>query len=254
MDGIPELRKFLEPRLRACPGVLAAHEGGSAATGFSDRYSDLDLEVVCEDDAVETVIALVRAALDERYGIEREYRVPEPAWHGFSQAFYKLKGLAPFVYVDLAVIKVSIPDKFEETDRHGRAVVWFEKESVLSERISSAEAIDARGRRLFRQATATDFLMLLEARKNIARGRFVEAFPNFFRYLVAHVGVLLNLKHRPAKADFGVRYAYRDYPEADRLLVEDAMKVSSLAELSAMLDRLEARFEELKAELSGRWS
>jgi len=109
--------------------VIAAWEGGSAATGFMDKYSDLDLAVVCEDDAVEAVYAKLEKLIEKNYGIERKYRVPEPAWHGFSQCFYKVGNVPELYYLDIAVIKRSIPDKFTEKDRHGDSVVWFEKES-----------------------------------------------------------------------------------------------------------------------------
>ncbi len=249
-----DVRAILEKMLFEMPSVIAAVEGGSAATGYLDRYSDLDLEVVCEDDAVEGIIAKMTETLEQRFGILRMFRVPEPAWHGFSQVFYQVDKVPPLYYIDFAVIKRSIPDKFTETDRHGHAVVWFEREPVLVETVYSPADILARGKRLFKQATSTDFLMVLETRKNLARGNFTEAFPTFYRFLVAHLGVLLNLKHRPAKADFGLRYSYRDYPEADHALVQAAMQASNLAELSATFDLLVSRFEALKAELAAEWS
>lgn len=249
-----DVRMLLEATLRGMPEVISAFEGGSAATGFLDEWSDLDLEAVCEDDAVEKVMATVRAALDRSFGILREYRIPEPAWHGFSQSFWLLRGTPPLYYVDFAVIRRSQPDKMTETDRHGHRVVWFERESVIAETVSSAADILARGKKLFANATAMDFLMILEARKGVARDDFAEAFSPYYRFLGGGLAVLLNLKHRPAKADFGLRYSRRDYPEADRALVEAALKVSSVAELSASLDRLVSRFEALKAELSAKWS
>ena len=42
--------------LQASKDVIAAWEGGSAATGFLDAYSDLDLLVICKDESVEKVL------------------------------------------------------------------------------------------------------------------------------------------------------------------------------------------------------
>ncbi|MDP3130545.1 MAG: hypothetical protein Q8N15_04315, partial [Bacillota bacterium] len=237
-----DVRAILEKTLLDMPSVIAAVEGGSAATGYLDRYSDLDLEVVCEDDAVETVIDRITETLAERFGILRMFRVPEPAWHGFSQVFYQVDRVPPLYYIDFAVIKRSIPDKFTETDRHGHAVVWFDKAAVIAETTTSPEQILARGRRLYMTATSTDFLMILEARKGIARDDFAEAFTSYYRFLANHLAILLNLKHRPVKADFGLRYARRDYPKEDSALVETALKVATVAELAASLERLVSRF------------
>ncbi len=113
-----ELKSFLAAR----DEVIAAWEGGSAATGYMDPYSDLDLAVVCRDDSVEAVISLLDEFLTERYGILKRLRMPEPAWHGFSQIFYLLSDTPEFYYLDVAFIRRSVPDKFTARDRHGEAV------------------------------------------------------------------------------------------------------------------------------------
>ncbi len=106
-------------------------KGGSAATGFEDEFSDLDLAIVCKDHAVEAIFSLLESWLKVNYSITRKFRVPEPSWHGFSQCFYQIENVPPLFYLDIAVIKKSLPDKFTESDRHGNAVVWFEKEKIL---------------------------------------------------------------------------------------------------------------------------
>ncbi len=240
-----ELRRFLA----GLDPVVAAWEGGSAATGFKDRHSDLDLAVVCREETVEQVITAVDGFLGERFGIGRRFRIPEPAWHGFSQVFYRLLDTPEFYYVDAAFIRESLPDKFTASDRHGDAVVWFQKERVLDTSPTPDEQVLARSRKFYRMVLDQDFLMITEIEKALARKRFPEAFPFYFQFLARNLAVLLNLKHRPRKADFGLRYAFRDYPSEDAALVEDLMKASSLEDLESKYRRALKRYRELAGEL-----
>ncbi|MCK7484998.1 MAG: hypothetical protein MZU97_05195 [Bacillus subtilis] len=126
------ITKDLNRLFRANPAILAVWEGGSAATGFLDEFSDLDLSIICVDDAVETVFQQLEEHLKTIYGIRRKFRIPEPAWHGFSQCFYQIDQVPPLFYLDIAVIKASLPEKFTEPDRHGNAVIWFDPKSFIN--------------------------------------------------------------------------------------------------------------------------
>ncbi len=233
--------------------VLAAWEGGSAATGFLDTYSDLDLSIVCQDDVIETIIKAIEEFLNHHYGILRRYRIPEPAWHGQSQIFVQIKESEPLFYLDIAFIKKSNPNKLMESDRHGKAVIWFEKEPLYNPQITSKEVALARCKNFYKIATDTDFITLIEIKKNIQRHLFLEAFPSFYGFVVRNLGLLLNLKYRPAKVDFGLRYAYRDYAKVDRDLIEQCMQVASLDQLEKQLVLVEERFHQLKAELKSKY-
>lgn len=230
--------------------VRAIWEGGSAATGHLDEWSDLDLSIVVTENAVEEVFSYLDLQFAHTFGIRRKYRVPEPAWHGFSQCFYQIDRVPPLFYLDIALIKTSLPDKFIQPDRHGNAVVWFDKDGWYQPVPSTTEEMVKRCKTAYKNATTADFVTAIEVRKQLARERFSEAFPMYYAYLARHLAPLLNLKHRPAKVDFGLRYAYRDYPEEDAKLVENALRACSIDVLSSMFDRLERRFAELSAELS----
>lgn len=234
--------------------IIAAWEGGSAATGFMDEFSDLDLAVVCEDEAVEKIFGKLEKFIEKNYGIERKYRVPEPAWHGFSQCFYKVGNVPELYYLDIAVIKRSIQDKFTESDRHGDAVVWFEKEKMIDPTPTSKEKVTEKGRKYFKFISDSDFLMITELKKAIARKNFTEAFPAYYRLIASNLGVLLNLKYRPCKVDFGIRYAYRDFPKKEVNLISDSFKVGSIDEIEAKSMKVIKRIEELKKELNQEWN
>ncbi|MFW6319100.1 MAG: hypothetical protein ACOC1L_02835, partial [Bacillota bacterium] len=103
---------ILKPYLEKLIDVVAAWEGGSKATNTDDMYSDLDLMIVTHNNSKEQVYKLVVDYLDTTFGIERHHRVKEPAWHGFSQGFFKLKNTPEYFYIDVAIMTEDIDDKF----------------------------------------------------------------------------------------------------------------------------------------------
>ncbi|WP_293271368.1 nucleotidyltransferase domain-containing protein [Microcoleus sp. PH2017_02_FOX_O_A] len=94
--------------------VLALWQGGSAAHGYTDEWSDLDIAVVVADNCVEQTFEIVEKTLAEISEIELKYRVPEPAWHGQSQCFWRLKETPPFLLIDFAVFRRSSRNDFLE--------------------------------------------------------------------------------------------------------------------------------------------
>ncbi|MBI9030816.1 nucleotidyltransferase domain-containing protein [bacterium] len=229
--------------------VLAVWEGGSVATGFADEYSDLDLVIVVNDDYVEEMFRSLDEFINQKYRTIRKFRVPEPAWHGFSQTFYQAQDVPEYFYFDISVMKKSLEDKFLETNRHGTPKIWFEKEIFVLPVDSNQDDIDKRTKKLFQMATATDFITILEIKKGIKRGLFSEVFPLYFTFIVRHLVALLNIIHRPEKADFNLRYIYRDYPLQDYKLIEDGLQVVNISDLSLKFNLLLEKYEALKLEI-----
>lgn len=244
-----QLKAFLQPQ----DEIIAVWEAGSAATGFLDQVSDLDISIVCEDTAVEVIFQRLEKFLQTTFGIERSYRTPEPAWHGLSQTFYQIKQVPPLFYLDIGVIKRSIKDKLMEQDRHGQAVIWFQKELVYDNTPSSVETLLARGKKFYGLATQVDFLLILEVKKAIARDQWIQSFSNYYGFIVRNLAILLNLKFRPEKVDFGLRYAHRDYPKEIVQFIEESLKVNSVVELEIKFKQVLSQYEQLKDELAGKW-
>jgi hypothetical protein len=243
-----QISNELKELLFANENVIAAWEGGSAATGFEDEFSDLDLAIICNDSAVEKIFGEINKWLEENFGIINKFRVPEPAWHGFSQCYYQIAQVPFLFYLDIAVIKQSLPDKFTESDRHGKAVVWFEKEKILDSTPTEPEKVEQKAKQYYKFATQSDFLTIMEIQKAIARNRYSEAIPVYFQFISRNLAILLNLKYRPAKVDFWLRYGYRDYEKTDFEFIEFLMKVSSIKELEDKFILAKKRFYELKNE------
>lgn len=249
-----ELVNFIKPWVLSKNYVIAAWEGGSAATNRLDQYSDLDLSLVVQDDQVERTFQELDTFIEEKFGIIRKYRLPEPTWHGASQCFYVIDHVEPMIYLDIAVLKKSNPDKLMESDRHGHAVVWFDREHIYNSTPSDSKTIQERGKKLFATTTQMDFLIMLEIEKGILRGQFYDVFPTYMSFISRQLSVLLNLKHRPEKADFGLRYGRTEYKNDDAKLVENAFKVSTIDELKHHYELIKKRYFELVHELKQIWS
>ncbi len=240
------LCEILQPR----DDVVAVWEGGAAATGFLDQYSDLDLLIVTSQPAADEIFALLDEHFQKSYGVRNRFRMPEPAWHGLSQCFYLLDGMPPLFYCDIAVTSADNPKKFTEPDRHGRALIWFDKTGVYSESPTPPEDIRQLGKRLWHIATDVDWLSLIELEKALARNNWIAAQMNYHMFINRHLVLLLNLKFRPAKADFGIRYAEREYPEEAATKMADLLRIASLEDIAAKLPAALDWFESLKEELA----
>ena len=76
-------------RLLPIPTVRACFEGGSAATGRLDDYSDIDLVIVAPLAAADEAFDAVEAALAP-HGISHVWRVEPPSFPDTAQRFYFL--------------------------------------------------------------------------------------------------------------------------------------------------------------------
>lgn len=244
-----QLYALLKDMLMKRDDVLAAYVGGSKATGFDDEFSDLDLEVICKDDAVEDVFSAVEHLFKSSFGILRSYRMPEPAWHGFSQCFYLVDHMPKHFYVDLAVIKQSIEDKLSDSKRHGHPDVWFDKGHYIMRKDDDEKTTLERCKQRFMQATSLDFLMMIEVEKNLDRMRYLESYTAYYRFIINQLGVMLNLKHRLEKVDFGIRYAYRDYSKEDYELLKILLQNQTLDDIKTHYDIAKSYYLSLKESL-----
>jgi predicted nucleotidyltransferase len=248
-EFVSKLKSLLENQ----SGIYCAWEGGSAATGFLDEYSDFDLSLICDDEEVEKIFNTMEKYLEKNYGISKKFRLPEPTWHGHSQCFYLLKNTPDFFYVDLLIEKLSAGNRFMESDRHGNSIVWFDKKKLFDPTPTPKDQIAAKGRRIFNLIKDSYWLLILDAKKQILRKNTNDAYVTYYQ-LINRLAPLLNLKYRPAKSDFGLRYTYRDFPETESLWLEQKFKVDNLKQMWQNIEDIEAKYHNLILELQDRWN
>ena len=192
--------------------VYAFYEGGAAAFGRIDEWSDIDLYVVADKDRADDVFAQAEKALGEVSPVELKFRTPMLPWRGISQTFYRLEGTSEFLLVDLAVLECDAPEKFLEPRIHGSPVFYFNKRGGVRQPEWDENAFQEKleGRRQTLSVRFEMFNVFVE--KEIKRGNLVEAV-EFYRGLVLALLVeALRLRYSPYHVEFRTRYVQYDLP------------------------------------------
>lgn len=207
---IEALRRVLEP----LDHVHAFWEAGAAAFDRVDAWSDIDLMVDVDDARADEVLALCEQTLAALSLIELKLAVPQPAWHGHAQAFYRLQDAGPFLVVDLCVVRHTNPLKFLEPEVHGRARVLFDKTGVVAAAPPLDPAKLAEQLRARRETLRVTFdLFQSLTLKELPRRNHIEAVVFYYGYTLRPLVEALRLRHCPARHNFHTRYVYYDLPQ-----------------------------------------
>lgn len=244
-----EIIAALRRAMESCPDALAAYLGGSDATGRTDELSDVDLAVICEDDAKERTFAVIRGTLAALTDLSYEFRMPEPTWHGMSQAFYGLTNTPDWMRVDVCVMEHSKPTVFTERQRHGDPLVWFDPEGLIVVDDLDMGAHRAKVRAAVENARGMLGLGGPLVRKAVRRGFPAEAASFYHRLVLGQVVILARALHCPERHDFGARYLDRDVPPAARARLERLSVPRDLDALLACTEECEAWARELLDDL-----
>lgn len=242
---IAALTQALEPQ----PFIYAVWEGGSAAFDRVDEWSDLDIQVDVEDEQVLRVFELVEAALLAISPIEQKYEMPQPTWHGHHQTFYRLANASPFLVIDLAVIKHSNPNKFLERERHGEAIVLFDKANVVN-----PPPLDQESHRQRLYASLEQLVQRFEmfhnlAEKEIYRQNAIEAVVFYQAFVLRPLVEVLRMKYQPNRFDYGPRYLKHDLPGDVFHKVEQLYLTTALTELPGAFQLARDWFRQTAVEL-----
>lgn len=237
---IDALSKSLPQR----PEVKAAWLAGSQATGRLDEWSDIDLMLLVEDDAVDVAIELVEAALTTLSTIALRYRVPEPAWHGHSQVFYQLTDAPQWLMVDVLLMKRTTSNWFLEPERHGTPTILFDRDGVVK---PSALDRTAHERQIASKLAdlRVKFPMFQHLiRKSIQRRNPAEAVAFYHALTLRPLVELLRIRHCPERFDYGLRYLVDDLPPGMAERVNDLSLIVDLDDLECKHAACRAWFDE----------
>lgn len=193
--------------------IHAMWEMGSASFGRLDQWSDIDLMLVCDDDRVEDTLGATERSLIALSDLDIKYRLPEPAWHGHAQVFWRLKNASPFMFFDLVVMKRSSKDKFLQYDIHGEPMVHFDKIGVVKnepvDKIVFAKNLKGR---LESMKTTFELFQVLVT-KELNRGNDIHAYSFYVAYTFRPLVMVLRMKYNAIHFDFFTAYLYHELPE-----------------------------------------
>lgn len=220
--------------LRPIPSVLAGWEGGSAAFGAVDVYSDIDLEYLVADDASFDLLYASAAR-----GLETVS--PITASHTpLKGRYYKLKDGGDFLLVDLVFSRVGDPDLPLGIERHGDRQPLFDKGDWLRRRPLDEKTLALKRNERHRELQAWFPMSQVFVRKAILRGQHVEAANAFWACTLKPLAELLRMRYCPVRWDFGVRYLDRDIPPDAYCQFRDLAFVRDLGDLETKLARATA--------------
>ncbi|NJP20885.1 MAG: nucleotidyltransferase domain-containing protein [Hydrococcus sp. CRU_1_1] len=192
--------------------VLACWQGGSQAWGYTDEWSDIDLQVIVEDSCVEATFEIVEAALQSLAAIQWKWRMPEPTWHGHSQCFYQFERISPFLTLDFVVMKRSNPNRFLEVERNGNVAIAFDKTNLLIPTSLDRDTHFSKMAQRLEWIEKTFAFQQILVKKEINRGLLIEAISGYHTRTLNPLIELLGMAYRPYRYDFMAKYLSRDLP------------------------------------------
>ncbi len=244
------VRAAIHAAVEPLPYVLAAWEAGAAAFQRADEWSDLDVQLIVEDDHVAEAARIVEQALANLGGIDLKYEIPQPSWHGHFQAFYRLKNASPFLLIDFVAMKRSTPNQFLQNETHGRPLIYFDRANLLQ-----SPPFDEAGHRQKLQARVESLRILFPlfqpfVLKEIHRGNPVEALMYYHSSTLRPLLELLRIRYCPQRYNFNTRYFYYDLPAEVIREVEPLFFVTDSADIHAKRLRAEKLFDATLAALT----
>lgn len=207
-----DILKVLVQALEPLDYVHALWEGGAAAFDRIDKWSDLDVQVVANDDRVTEVFMAVEQALCILSPIALKYEVPSPTWHGHTQRFYRLSRASKFLLVDVAVMQRSHPNNFLQPEIHGQAVIHFDKSGLIQFQPLDQLALDAQIQARLAKLQVTFSLFQTLTLKELHRHNDIEALIFYHNFTLQPLIEVLRIKYQPVRHDFYTRYLYYDLP------------------------------------------
>lgn len=217
--GRTDVVEALRSLLLSLPSVRAAWLGGASAFDRVDEWSDIDLNIIVEDDSVDRVFAAVEAGLEGLAGIDLVHEIPSPTWHGHAQKFYRLKNASPFLLIDFVVQRRSAGNRFLEPEIHGHPEILFDHDG-LAIPVSVDKERHQRGLEVRKAQLPVLFdLYQVLILKELNRGNDIEALTFYHGFTLRPLVEALRIRYTPHHSSFHTRYIHYELPPeiVDRL-------------------------------------
>lgn len=206
------ITQTLVDALESLDYIYAFWEGGAAAFKRIDEWSDIDLYLVVDDKKVDESFFVVEKALKTLSHIQQKYEVDHPPESGLFQAFYRLEDTNEYLVIDLAVFKLSSPNKFLEPEIHGNVVFYLKKSDRIKPPPLDTDAMIRKVQKKLERLRAKFDMFNNFIQKEINRGNHLEAI-DFYRVLtLASLVEALRIRYNPLHHDFKMRYIHYELP------------------------------------------
>ncbi len=230
----------------------ALWEGGAAAFGRLDEWSDVDVYVLVDDGKVDDAFRVIEETLEKTAGIRLKYAIGETQWPGVFQAFYKLENASEFLLLDVAVVSMSSEEKLIEPEIHGEAVVYFNKSDALKTTHLDMRAFEEKVAKRVRRLRDRNEIFNVFVQKEINRGNWIEAADMYRAVVLDSLVEALRIAHGPLHYDFRTRYIHRELPANVLSKLKDLYFVKDEEDLRAKYSQASAWLDQTLSSLEGR--
>lgn len=250
-----EIIHALVNALKPLDYVYAFWEGGAAAFNRIDEWSDMDVNIVVDDNKAKEAFAVVEKALKSLSPIKQKREIAHPSESGISQAFYKLQDTSEYLLIDLAIFNLSSQDKFLEPETHGKSVFYFNKsDKIKIPTLNKNELIKKLQKRLVDLKARFDMFNVF-VQKEINRTNQLEAIDLYHRITLTSLIEALRIKHNPVHHEFRTRYVHYELPSEILQKLERLHFVRDGEDLQEKYDTSTKWFGETIAEINqSEWS
>jgi hypothetical protein len=223
----------------------ALYEGGAAAFNRVDGWSDIDLYLVVNDDKVDEAFLVFEKTLKSLSPLKQKYEIQQSPFPGVYQAFYRLEDTNEYLPIDLAVLKLSSPDKFLEPEIHGKAVFYFNKSDEVSCRPLDKDTLIRKVFERLERLKARFAMFNNFVQKEVNRKNYLEALDLYHLLTLSALVEMLRIKHNPVHYDFKMRYVHYELPQRVIQKLEDLYFVKNTEDLQEKHHKATEWFHEL---------
>jgi predicted nucleotidyltransferase len=241
------LRSLLSS-LESNPKVHGAWEGGSAANGSTDQFSDIDL-IIFGSDSIDEIFDSIESTLDENYSITHKYTEKLQFLPDYYQRIYFIEGAPKHFFLDIGIFLKESEGVFTELlqiERHGTPVIYFDKLDLIKPIACNIEKIKIKHRERLSEIEGFFPVYKTLVLKELDRGNSIDAFAFYFGGLLKPLVELMGMLHRPFQFDFNLRYLHKSFPEKDRKTIENLLYVPSEKILRERISIIDTLFDETR--------
>lgn len=243
--------KTLVNALKPLDYVHAFYESGAIAFNRLDEWSDIDLYLVVDDEKIDDSFTAVEAALRTVSPIKQKFAISQLPWPGVSQAFYKLERASDYLLIDLAVIKLTGPEKFLAPEIHGKAIFYFNKSDSIKVPSADGKELSKTLQQRFRRLRDRFAMFNIFVQKEMNRGNYLEASVLYHSLTLGSVIDALRIRYSPFHHDFKTRYMQHELPRHIVERIEELYFVKDRKDLRKKYRETTEWFKALAAESTG---
>lgn len=229
---------ILTKELATYPFIHALWLEGADTHKRADQYSDIDVWIDADDDAIEKTFEALEKALGTLGNIDTKVEQSHDTDEIF-QRFYHLADTLPFLLLDVCVQKHSREITLNTHNTDEKVIVLFDKDDVLRFIEDTSTTTPQAIKSNIKELAAAFSICRPKVEKHIKRGHFLSALHAYHHYVLEPLVVLMRLQADPTKKDFYLKHVETDLPPKDITVLIGLYKVDSLEELSSNLDAAE---------------